>query len=286
MGKIVVCYVPVLHAGYRKFFEKHRDAETCFVLDESVLAGFDEIRKDVRRLDPEDARRAIDSWFVFEQTRGLSVEGLRKLWISTPQVVMPNDQMSRQLAATFLVGVDVTFDEVFLRYDKKKVEEGSAVSPDIVVSHAEADIAFLRQAQDEAAKSSDWWRHVGAVLKCDDGAVYRGYNHHLPNEYQPYFDGDTRMFFKGGHSLELSTAVHAEKDVMAAAIYDRRRLRGASLYVTTFPCPPCAKDIALFGIRELYFSEGYAVLDGERVLRDAGVKIVLVQEKSPSTFAG
>ena len=46
------------------------------------------------------------------------------------------------------------------------------------------------------------------------------------------------------------------------------------MYVTDFPCPPCAKLIAAAGIARLYFREGYAVLDGSDVLEGAGIEVV------------
>ena len=46
------------------------------------------------------------------------------------------------------------------------------------------------------------------------------------------------------------------------------------MYVTDFPCPPCARLIAAAGISRLYFRDGYAVLDGEEILRAAGVDIL------------
>ena len=48
------------------------------------------------------------------------------------------------------------------------------------------------------------------------------------------------------------------------------------MYMTDFPCPPCAKLIAGAGVAKLYFREGYAVLDGRDVLEAAGVEIVQV----------
>ena len=48
---------------------------------------------------------------------------------------------------------------------------------------------------------------------------------------------------------------------------------GAVMYVTDFPCPPCAKLIAGAGVKKLYFRSGYAVLDGREVLEAAGVEL-------------
>ena len=54
-------------------------------------------------------------------------------------------------------------------------------------------------------------------------------------------------------------------------------LDDSSLYITTFPCPVCAKSIALSGIKHVYYKKGYSLLDAEDVLRAYGVEIVLVE---------
>jgi deoxycytidylate deaminase len=75
---------------------------------------------------------------------------------------------------------------------------------------------------------------------------------------------------------DLSTAIHAEAAVVAAAARDGVPLGGADLYVTTFPCPACARLIAESGFRRCYFSGAYSVLDGDAVLRAAGVELLWV----------
>jgi dCMP deaminase len=76
--------------------------------------------------------------------------------------------------------------------------------------------------------------------------------------------------------LELSTATHAEARLIAQAAREGTSTKSAVMYVTDFPCPPCAKLIAAAGIAKLYFRTGYAVLDGEDVLAAAGVEVVQV----------
>jgi dCMP deaminase len=49
------------------------------------------------------------------------------------------------------------------------------------------------------------------------------------------------------------------------------------LYVTVFPCPPCAKLIAYSGIKNVYCGGGYGVLDGEDILKSRGVKVFFVE---------
>jgi dCMP deaminase len=48
------------------------------------------------------------------------------------------------------------------------------------------------------------------------------------------------------------------------------------MYVTTFPCPPCAKMIAFSGVKKLYYAGGYGVLDGEAIMKSKGVEIIFV----------
>jgi dCMP deaminase len=89
--------------------------------------------------------------------------------------------------------------------------------------------------------------------------------------------GDPRgNFYKGVH-LELSTATHAEAALIARAAREGMVTDGATMYVTDFPCPPCAKLVAGAGVTKLIFREGYAVLDGRDVLEAAGVEIVRVE---------
>ena len=84
------------------------------------------------------------------------------------------------------------------------------------------------------------------------------------------------MFFKKGRHIELTTDQHAESVVISEAAKKGIALEGADLYMSTFPCPPCAKLVAAAGIRRCYFSSGYAMLDGERILKDRGVEIIRV----------
>lgn len=88
--------------------------------------------------------------------------------------------------------------------------------------------------------------------------------------------GDPRSNFFQGVGLDLSTATHAEAGLIAAAARAGRSTDGATMFVTTYPCPPCAKLIAGAGIARLYYRDGYAVLDGADVLAAAGIEVVHV----------
>ena len=93
----------------------------------------------------------------------------------------------------------------------------------------------------------------------------------------PYVNGDPRNNFHKGDHIEISTAIHAEAQMIAEAARKGVSLEGADMYVTVFPCPPCAKLIAFSGIKNLYCGGGYGVLDGEAVLKSKDVKIFFVE---------
>jgi dCMP deaminase len=110
-----------------------------------------------------------------------------------------------------------------------------------------------------------------------DGQILAvAHNEHRPTEYSPYVDGDPRNEFSRGVHSELSTAIHAEAAIVARAARTGLGLDGADLYVSTFPCPGCARLVAEAGFRRVYFAGPYAVLDGDAVLRAAGVELFWV----------
>ena len=102
------------------------------------------------------------------------------------------------------------------------------------------------------------------------------HNHAVPSEMMPYVEGDPRSDFSKGVNIELSTSFHCEAQLIAEAARKGVSLEDAELYVTTFPCPVCARLVAYSGIKKLYYADGYGVLDGERVLKSQGVEIIFV----------
>jgi dCMP deaminase len=143
---------------------------------------------------------------------------------------------------------------------------------------------LLGTAATAAQRSSDWWRQVGAVAARGGTVLASAYNQHHPTEYAPYLDGDPRNNFSRGERVDLSTAIHAEAAIVARAARDGLPLHGADLYVSTFPCPACARLVAEAGFRRVYFAGPYSLLDGEAVLRQAGVElcwVALIDDPEP-----
>lgn len=276
MSDCAVAYVPVLHEGYRRFAERHARDRPLFVVGPEVHADYRPLAKDVRALAPELAASAIAAWGICSAVEVLTAARAAELAAARAAIVLPAEDVSYQLAERFFPRNEVRFDTVFLRWDKTKTVQ--LLEP---VAHRVSgvgdDVAELAEVAERVASGSvDWWRQVGAAIRFADGEIRSAGNVNNPRPQSAYAVGDPRSNFYKGVALELSTVTHAEARLIAEAARDGRATAGATLYVTDFPCPPCAKLIAASGIARLFYREGYAVLDGMDVLTEAGVEIVRV----------
>jgi dCMP deaminase len=280
--EVVLAYVPVLHEGYRRFLERHGRDKRAFVIGPELYADLRPLAKDVRALDAADAARALASLEIARSVAVLDELGARRL-AEEPglSLIAPAEDVSYAVVERFFPRADVRYDTAFLRWDKTKTVQLLDPAPVRVVA---PDQALADLAENAALRSLDWWRQVGAAIRFADGAVEVATNEHHPHPHAIYAAGDPRANFTKGVALELSTATHAEAALIARAARAGRATEGATLYVTDFPCPPCAKLIANAGVARLYYREGYAVLDGRDVLEVAGVEIVQVARAPTSTL--
>lgn len=276
--KNILVFVPVLHEGYRRFFEKYASEGVLYIFGRELIAEFPHLLKEIRLLDSELIKKAIESWGLFERIVILDKSILEQLQKDSSELVMPDEDVMHELKEKYFQDREVEFDSVFLRWDKHNTVAKNPVIPDQKISNEEFDQAMIHLAKIEAEKSSDWWRQIGAVIVKDGGVVVSAHNTHVPSEHMPYQNGDPRNNFHKGVYLELSTSIHAEAMAIAEAARQGSALEGASLYVSTFPCPPCAKLIAYSGIKKLFYRSGYGMLDGESILRDQGVEIIFVSD--------
>jgi dCMP deaminase len=273
----LVAYVPVLHEGYHRFFTKNEGEKELYIFGSEIIKEFSWLAKEIRQLDPELMKKVIESLGIFESVTILTVANVKKLNDSSGQLILPNEDISRSIAEKYFINANVEFDTIFLRWDKhNSIAEKPIVSAEKITSE-EFHRNVLQQAHNEAEKSSDNWRHVGGIIVKDGKILLSAHNTHVPSEHMPYVNGDPRSNFHKGNNIEISTAIHAEAYLIAQAAHEGISLEGADMYVTVFPCPPCAKLIAYSGIKNLYCGGGYAVLDGESILVAKGVKIFFVE---------
>lgn len=276
---VLVAYVPVLHEGYRRFFEAHASKGACelYLFGPDIISHYRPLTKEIRQLDPLLMKGAVESLGLFDTVLLLDEDAARELNSKDISVILPDEVVSREVASEYFQDAETTFDSIFLRWDKHNALAERPVVPDEYVTRSQLHRKMLGIAEEESKKSSDMWRHVGGVIAKDGEVLLVGHNTHVPSEHMPYVNGDPRSNFKRGLHIEISTALHAEAGLIAEAARQGIPLEGTEMYLTVFPCPPCAKLIAYAGIKNLYCGGGYSVLDGEQVLKAKGVKIYFVE---------
>ncbi len=260
----------MLHAGYQALLDRYPDAEVLLV-GASFAEDFPVLRKEIRALTPEQAA-------AYLRATGRSVRVIERdtLILDAETVVVPDEQLLHALLERYPTAAKVLWERTFLRWDRPSSIDPQPVDGTPAVALRELDSTLLGLLHTEAGRSSDWWRQVGAVATRDGALLYSAHNEHQPSEYSPYLDGDPRNEFSRGVRIDLSTALHAEASIVGQAARDGVALRGADLYVSTFPCPGCARLIAAAGFARCYFVDPYAVLHGDEILRAAGVTLVRV----------
>lgn len=248
------------------------------MLDSDFVADFHRLERDLRQIDAEDMKKAIEALGIFKKIFILHCKDISSIKIEG-EIVMPDEDITRELKERYFGGLDVKYDSIFLRWEKQISATEAIVPPDRVVSTMQFDNKMIRVATEAARKSSDWWRQVGAALVKDGDLILVGYNRHMPSDMSMDVYGDPRSSFDAGIRIDLSTAIHGEASVIARAAREGIRLDGTSIYVTTFPCPACAKLICDAGIKKVFYAKGYSMLDAENILKSANIEIILVQEK-------
>jgi dCMP deaminase len=278
--KQVLLYLPVVHAGYEEFLARHPDADEILLLGAGFRQAYPSLAKDIRALPSASAARYLRLIAPQASVRVIEPEDLPGA-VTGDEIVMPDEEITRDLAAQHDLagGRPVAFEHTFLRWDREWATAQVPVAFDGEVSAADVPRELLGLARSLAQRSSDWWRQVGAVAARGGQVLGCAWNQHRPTEYAPYLNGDPRDGFARGVRADLSTAIHAEAALIARAARDGLALAGADLYSTTFPCPACARLIAEAGFRRCYFTGQYSVLDGEQILRAAGIRLIWVDTR-------
>lgn len=288
-SSVIVAYIPVLHQGYLNFIERHYQKNKI----KNIYLFTDEQTKQLRPLVKDI--RAIESSKMLEPLRAaikylpnlniglLDESAIKTIKEQNNQIITPDDELLTPLVKDLFPDNKITTDNYFLRWDAKKSLSRSDVTPDEKVSFSDFDKKIMSKAQELAKKSSDWWRQVAAILVSPEGNILiADRNRHLPHDDQHYSDGDPRADFQSGVNIEASSSIHAESQVIAQAAKLGIATDGCLIYVTTFPCPVCAKLIAQSGIKTLYYQDGYSLVDGENVLKAADIEIVRVESPNHS----
>jgi dCMP deaminase len=276
--KVLISYIPVLHEGYYKLFTNHPDVKQLLIFGEDIISEFPHLDRDIRRILPKLIKKAIESWNIFDSVEILTKDKIKEIAKSGTPIVVSDDDLTEELVSKYFKNNKAEKDTIFLRWDKKTSIVEMAVNPDGKISSEEFDKKMIAMCKEEAKQAKDWWRRIGVIAMKDGKILHRMHNTYVPVDQIANVEGDPRGNFKSGIHLESSLAFHAEAGIVAWAAKEGISLKGAVIYAETFPCPPCAKQLAYAGISKLYYRTGYKVLDAERILKSQGVEIIFVEK--------
>jgi dCMP deaminase len=134
------------------------------------------------------------------------------------------------------------------------------------------DTYFLRIAQVVGERSTCDRAHVGCVLVVDKRILTAGYNGSPSG--QEHCDNMGHLL-SNGHCVRT---IHAETNAIIQAALHGVSTKGATCYVTHYPCINCSKALVNAGIVRLVYETAYNIDPIARgFLEAAGVEEVQVQ---------
>jgi len=277
MPKAIVVYMPAIHAGYLKFF-KRTAVNDIFIIDKDLATGLiPRLERDVRAMNAEEVVKSLKAIFAKRNFNILKKSNVKSLVDSYTGIIMPNEDISKEIAKRYFSKNQVNYVDIFLRWDMSNSIKAATPQKDYEITTGQANLKFMEIAVAESKQSSDWWRQVGSVIVKDGKVLLKAHNQSTPSKnYSTEVFGDPRSNFDAGQNIELSKFIHAEAFLISLAAKKGLSLDGASIFVSTFPCPVCSKLIANAGISEVYFKDGYSLLDAEDVFKAKNIKIIRV----------
>ena len=277
--KILIALVPVIHIKYLELFKKYPDH--LYILDNAILRKWDKfenLKRDLRSVDQKIIYNFIKKSGIVKKVDLLTLENLTNLEGESIPIIMPDEDVSRWFAKEFLSDKKVEFENVFLRWNKPVSTQELEVSKDRIITHEKAHKELINKAHALKENSANWWRQIGALITDAKGSIIlSAFNRHVPTQENMAVYGDLRMCFDAGEHHHLSNSIHAEASLVGKAAKDGISLNNTNLYVTTFPCPTCAKLVAEAGIKKIYYESGYSLSDAEDILKNAGIELILVK---------
>lgn len=279
MKTVIIAYIPVIHQGYLKFFDKYPDVP-ILVLDP---ASFPDLKypykRDIRALSPSVIVKSLQAIYYQKRAIGLfQGEPKEETLAYYDQFIFPDEDISKIIAEKFPKEKVKFEDAIRLRWDMSSAKKGTIINDLVPVINDAVLADTMKVALKESVKSSDWWREVGCLGITKEGERFVFFNRHMPNEQTPYIDGDPRSDFGRGECFELSSAFHAEAALVAhIASLKNVSLEGAKIFVTTFPCPGCAMLLVGAKVSEVYFKDGYSLINAKRNFDEAGIPVFRVE---------
>jgi len=275
MKKSLLLHIPVLHDGYLHLFEKYSSQiKNVFVVGESLSSKISEF-KEIRAVPSKAIAQMVASLGFPFKVKIVTEKNIKSL--ASEDLIVGNDPVTSKLVRKYFPKKKYDVEDVYLRWHEGNVASPNPPHYDSATS-AKFDIKMMEKAEEVGGESTDWWRRVGCVVVKDGKVIMKSFNAHFPENDTQYKEGDPRDFIKAGQLGFLASSAHAEQMAIALAAKKGIKLFGADMYVSTYPCPTCAKLMATAGIKRCFFRGGNSYLDVEKVFRSTGLKAILVKE--------
>lgn len=275
MGSNLIAYIPTLNQRHINWFKQRKPGDLYLISQEMAEILLPRLSRNMSALATEMVQRFVRETRLVRNV-GIFNPEIRSLFWSP--WILPDEDVSHALAEKHLrpKGVEFEFEMIWARWDMTAVQKTQPVIADVLTSESDFDRNWMSLVLGESKRSPDWWRQIGAAIVSSDGNLMAlSYNAHMPNEYETYIFGDPRLNVDAGQKGKYCS-LHAERAVIAMCAREGRPIQGSSLYVTTFPCEDCAREIAFAGVSKLFFRDGYSVLNAQEVLTTNGVTVVRV----------
>jgi len=277
----------VFHKGYVEFLNKIKKSKKDLVffvgiLSDELIKELTALEPDIRKVSVEDIKHIINSYISVEKYFSIKKENFSEIIenLKPDKIFILQGDKSEDFANEYLLNKNykdiIKFHDIRLRWSDDRVQEFKKEVSELPKKELQEYQKFMNEALKEAEKSKCWWRQVGAVAVKNEEIIFRGFNKMLPNEDECYKIGCIRDSIKPGKDPEVCSVTHAEAAIISLAARDGVPLKNTILYVTHFPCPACAKLVALAGFKKVVYFRGSSVFDGERVMSSRGVDIVKI----------
>lgn len=271
---VIIGNFTIIHKGYLDLFLNKYQAADIYILSNNLANNLYELDLDQRKINPNIIKNLFSG--LKRQIYILDEDNLSKI-INEDKIVLVEDTVISAFKKKYLAEhKNIITEHGFFYYSDDQVLKTNTKKKKNKTKLDNADIDFMKKAQELTKKSNCFWRQVASLIVKDNKIIYSGFNEMMPNQDECYKIGCIRDAVKPGTKTELCSAVHSEAKCIAEAAKDGKSLKGSSIYVTTFPCPNCAKLIALSGIKKCFYNQGWANFDGERVLKGAGIELIKI----------
>ncbi|MHA1156098.1 MAG: deoxycytidylate deaminase [Candidatus Heimdallarchaeota archaeon] len=145
---------------------------------------------------------------------------------------------------------------------------------------------FTAMAELVSTRSTCLRRQFGCVIVQNGHAISTGYNG-APKGMPHCTDiGCLRddLNIPSGTQHEICRGVHAEQNAIIQCAIHGESTKGATLYITGYPCKICAKMIINAMVERVVISGSYSDTEGIDLLKEAGVKVIMMEKSAKETL--